>query len=77
MITGCTIICIKSIHSSRNYYNLRKKIDINRIAHVTLGFLIWYGHPAGMMTASPMRCSKVQGSISGGSETWVISVILH
>jgi len=30
----------------------------------TLGFLIWYGHPEGMMTASPTCCSKVHGSIS-------------
>ena len=33
-----------------------------KICH-TFKFLTWWGHPAGMKTASPSFCSNVQGSI--------------
>ena len=38
--------------------------NLSNITMLTLRFLIWYGHPAGMMTTSPTCCSKVHGSIS-------------
>jgi hypothetical protein len=32
------------------------------MSYHTFKFLTWWGHPAGIKTASPSFCSKVQGS---------------